>query len=79
MSADQRALWRPFSESPVDAPLPAEGRDRLLPVERVPFLQAPVPVEDDQAQEPAPVSEVGAQRRRLGPGGAAFSADAAAR
>ena len=77
MSADRRALHSPFSSSPVDAPLPAEDGERLLPVERAPFLQAPVPVEDDQAQEQGQAPVAG--RRRLGPGGAAFSNNDAAR
>ncbi len=72
MSADRRALWRPFSESPADAPLPAEGRDRLLPVERAPFLEAPAPAPAEDDQVPLPVAP--AARRRLGPGGAAFPA-----
>ncbi len=73
MSADRRALHSPFSSPPVDAPLSAEGRDRLLPVERA--LQAPAPAEDDQEQDTAPVTG----RRHLGPGGAAIPADDAAR
>ncbi|MFE2916942.1 hypothetical protein [Kitasatospora indigofera] len=64
-------MYSPFSSSPVDAPLPAEDGKRLLPVERTPFLQAPVvSAEVDQAQDWMAV----AGPRRLGPGGAAFQA-----
>ncbi|MFE3114200.1 STAS domain-containing protein [Kitasatospora indigofera] len=65
MSADRRALHSPFSSSPLDAPLPAEDGERLLPVERAPFLEPPAPAgEDDLPQCAHPQ----AGRRRLGPG-----------
>uniref|UniRef100_UPI002F916CC1 hypothetical protein n=1 Tax=Kitasatospora indigofera TaxID=67307 RepID=UPI002F916CC1 len=82
--SDRRALHSPFSSSPLDAPLPAERRDRLMPVERAPFLQAPAPADEDQDQdEHEDGAPQGAQpatgRRRLGPGGATFPAEAADR
>lgn len=39
MTADRRPLWRPFSESATDEPVPADGRARLPAVERAPFLE----------------------------------------
>ncbi|MFD9123538.1 hypothetical protein [Kitasatospora sp. NPDC059571] len=59
MSADRRPLWQPFSESATDEPAAADGRARLLPVERSPFLE---PHTEDE-----PPAAPGA-RRRLGPG-----------
>jgi hypothetical protein len=59
MSSDRRLLWQPFSESATDAPVRAEDRARLLPVERAPFL------EPGSGDVPA---EVPGARRRLGPG-----------
>ncbi|WP_329501523.1 hypothetical protein [Kitasatospora herbaricolor] len=76
MSADRRALHSPFSSSPVDAPLPAGGRDRLLPVERAPFREPPAPADED---DPPQCAQPPTARRRLGPGGAAYPADDATR
>ncbi|MCX5216105.1 hypothetical protein OG689_44025 [Kitasatospora sp. NBC_00240] len=76
MSSDRRALHSPFSSSPVHAPLPAEDGERLLPVERAPFLEPPAPADKDDAPQCA---QPQAGRRRLGPGGAAFPAAGATR
>ncbi|WP_371484887.1 hypothetical protein [Kitasatospora sp. NBC_00315] len=57
----RRPLYRPFSEPSTDNPAPADGRARLLAVERAPFLE---PAHDDVAV-PAVVP---GGRRRLGPG-----------
>lgn len=65
MSSDRRPLYRPFSEPPVDVPVQADGRARLLAVERAPFQEPPAPV------EAAPVVPGG--RRLLSPGGLSFS------
>ncbi|MFD9125725.1 hypothetical protein [Kitasatospora sp. NPDC059571] len=60
MSSDRRPLWQPlFSGTATDAPVAADDRARLLPVERAPFLE---PLAKD-----APAAVPGA-RRRLGPG-----------
>ncbi|MCX5215575.1 hypothetical protein OG689_41205 [Kitasatospora sp. NBC_00240] len=75
MSSDRRALHSPSSSSPVDAPLPAEDGERLLPVERASFREPPAPADEDQAPQAA---QPPAGRWPLGPGGAAFpAADAA--
>ncbi|MFE3109708.1 hypothetical protein ACFXKJ_34210 [Kitasatospora indigofera] len=76
MSANRRALHSPFSSSPVHAPLPAGDRERLLPVERAPFLEPPAPADEDDAPQCA---QPPAGRRPLGPGGAARLADGATR
>ncbi|MFE2916944.1 hypothetical protein ACFXKJ_26985 [Kitasatospora indigofera] len=73
MSANRRALHSPFSSSPVHAPLPAGDRERLLPVERAPFLEPPAPADEDDAPQCA---QPPAGRRPLGPGGTAYPAGA---
>ncbi|MFF1868793.1 hypothetical protein [Kitasatospora herbaricolor] len=65
--SDRRALRSPFSSSPVHAPLPAEDRERLLPVERAPFLEPPASADEDDAPQCA---QPRAGRRPLGLGGA---------
>ncbi|MCX5215914.1 hypothetical protein OG689_43005 [Kitasatospora sp. NBC_00240] len=73
--SDRRALHSLFSSSPIDAPLPTGGRDRLLPVERAPFREPPAPADEDDPPQCAQ-PQTG---RRLGPGGAAYPANDATR
>ncbi|MFE4600471.1 hypothetical protein ACFRKE_06395 [Kitasatospora indigofera] len=73
MSANRRALHSPFSSSPLHAPLPTGDRERLLPVERAPFLEPPAPADEDDAPQCA---QPPAGRRRLRPDGAAYPAGA---
>ena len=69
MTTDQRRpLHRSFSEPSVDVPVQADGRARLLAVERAPFQEPPVPAE---APSLVPLSG----RRRLSPDGLSFSVD----
>ncbi|MFC8454114.1 hypothetical protein [Kitasatospora sp. NPDC057223] len=69
MTTDRRPLHRPPSGPPVDVPVRAGGRARLLAVERAPLQEPAAPAE--AAPRAMPLSG----RRRLSPGGLSFSAD----
>ncbi|MFJ9608545.1 hypothetical protein ACIRS1_19630 [Kitasatospora sp. NPDC101176] len=67
MNADRRPLWQPFSEPLVDQPA-VEERERLLPVERLPFREPSAP-------EPGvPRQGAAGGRTPLGSGGLTFAA-----
>ncbi len=68
MTTDRRPLHRPLSAPPVDVPVQAGGRARLLAVERATLQEPAAPAES------APPTVASSGRRRLSPGGLSFSA-----